>query len=115
MTQSLRAVLLLAFAVSTACGGDDDDDSDSCVDTTGSWRINGCYSLNCSIAQNNCSITVTCTTLGQTATFTGTVDDNQLTFANDMGGSCEGVINGTQMVGSCTGDAGMCEWDADKL
>ncbi|HVJ14761.1 MAG TPA: hypothetical protein VM686_04945 [Polyangiaceae bacterium] len=114
MMRNLAAVLLLACAVTTACGGDDDDDDDNCANTAGSWAINGCFSLNCTVAQSECSITVSCNSLAGPVTFTGSVDGNELSFVNDMGGSCEGTISGDQMIGTCTSDTGTCEWDADR-
>jgi hypothetical protein len=107
-------MLLLALAVTTACGGDDDDESDDCANANGSWAINGCYSFNCTIAQNECSTTVTCNTLGGDLTFTGSVSGNEITFADENGGTCEGVIADDQMVGTCTSETGTCDFDADR-
>ena len=106
-------MLLLAFAAA-ACGSDDDDDDGGCEDLSGSWSVNGCATANCTVAQSGCSITLTCTTLVLTMVdFTGSVDGATFSFANDMGGTCEGTISGTQMIGTCTSEAGTCEWDAD--
>ena len=110
----LGALVLFACAAITACAGDDDDDGlDDCENLNGSWAVNGCFSVNCTVAQSDCSITLTCNTLGGDTVFTGSVNGNEVTFANDTGGSCEGTISGTQMIGTCTSDAGTCEWDAD--
>jgi hypothetical protein len=42
--------------------------------------------------------------------FRGNVSGSALTFAGDMG---ERAIDGTQMIGTCTSEAGTCNWDAD--
>ena len=113
--RSLRALLLLAFAALAACGGDDDeDDGHNCADVSGTWTINGCATTGCTVAQSDCSISLACTTVVLTTVdFTGTVNGSALNFADDMGGSCEGTIDGTQMIGTCTSETGTCQWDAD--
>jgi hypothetical protein len=114
MTPRLRAILLLSAAVVMACGGDDDDEDDNCADVSGSWAINGCATTGCTVAQSGCSISLTCTTVVLTTVdFTGTVAGSAVNFADDMGGSCEGTIDGTQMIGTCTSETGTCQWDAD--
>src|SRR5262245_41550444 len=112
--RSLRLILVLALAGLAACGGDDDDDDD-CANASGSWSVNGCATANCTVAQSGCSISLTCTTVVlTTVAFTGSVDGSTFSFANTMGGSCEGTISGDQMIGTCTSDTGTCEWDADR-
>jgi hypothetical protein len=112
--RSLGILLLLAFAGLAACGGDDDDED--CANVSGSWTINGCATAGCTVAQSGCDISLTCTTVVLSAVdFTGSVNESAVSFANDMGGSCEGTISGDHMDGTCTSaDDGTCDWSADR-
>lgn len=109
----LAALLAALLALAAGCGNG--DDNPPCTDTNGSWAINGCFATSCAIAQNGCSITLSCQTIAGPATFTGAVSGAGMSFANNST-SCHATIDTAtaQAAGSCTTPAGTCDFTARR-
>jgi hypothetical protein len=136
---ALSCVLSLAIA---ACGGSGDGDDDppgddtsgdpdarpggtpdappaACATISGSWGISGsCGADLCTFTQAGCAITQVDCTSGAHST-SGSLTGNSFTYTgvsgDDIPATCDGVITGTSMAGTCNvAGLGTCDFSGTR-
>ncbi len=84
----------------------------ACADIAGVWNVSGtCGVDNCVITQSGCSANFVCDS--GSASYSGDVTASSVHFVG-ADGTCDAVVTGGSLMGSCNGSSGQCLFDATK-
>ncbi|MBK7585179.1 MAG: hypothetical protein IPI67_33945 [Myxococcales bacterium] len=90
------------------------NDAAACEDYSGVWKINACLIKTCTIAQSGCDVTFNCDPfLGPVITATGTASNKDVTF-DSSSVTCVIATAGNGLTGTCTNDAGQCQFNGTR-